>query len=51
MKVARTVIKKIDRISDPMLVRGIKIEKDEEIQITLPNRKILVIKNGYVTLM
>lgn len=51
MKLVRSVIKKVDRITDPQLVKGIKIEKDEEIQITLPNRKTLIIKDGYVTIM
>jgi hypothetical protein len=51
MKTMRTVIKKIDRLNDPELIRGIKLSNNEELQIVLPNRKTLLIKDGYVTLM
>lgn len=51
MKTTKSVIKKVDRFSDPDLIKGIKILPGEEVQIALPGKKTLVIKPGHVTIM
>lgn len=40
----------VERLSDPALIHGIKLNNAEELRILLPNRSVLVIKDGYVTI-
>lgn len=51
MKTTKATIKRVERLNDAELIKGIKFGATDEVQIVLPNRKVLVIKTGHVTVM
>ena len=50
MKSIRTKTHLVERLNDPALIKGIKLNDTEELRILLPNRSVLVIKDGYITI-
>ena len=50
MKSIRTKTNLVERLNDPALIKGIKLNDTEELRILLPNRSVLVIKDGYITI-
>lgn len=50
MKSIRTKTHLVARLNDPALIKGIKLNDAEELRILLPNKSVIVIKDGYVTI-
>ena len=50
MKSIRTKTHLVERLNDPALIKGIKLNESEELRILLPNRSVPIIKDGYVTI-